>query len=350
LLIRVLFTLLIPALLALVQGCAGMKAYNGESDFSLVYFDQGEDPGKLYYEYGETGSNILPQRMLVDGQGRFFFLERYTNRVQCFSAGGDFEYGLELAARSLGYSEEEAGGLEINFVDMFWCPDSALGVLVVVGEPGSESAKWFVVKCDADGICQAHFELKESPQPLTKIEMAYCDAAGFVWLYQDAWLVFNSHGQYNSTVKAYGHFVDANGYLFSDARPVKVLDRDGKTQAELKGDEEHAPDLLSFVSAKGLAVSWKRGLEEKQTPTTLSYPNEIVMFKLNREDWSCDPVATVAVPATEYQYPHEQSDFANPVQVYMTNSTVISGDTLYILAYSSESYWVNKLEVKGLLR
>ena len=349
-LIRVLFTLLIPALLSLVQGCAGMKAFNGESEFSLVYFDQGEDPGKLYYEYGETGADIIPQRMLVDSQGRFLFLERRTNRIQCFASGGDFEYSVEIDAKSLGYSEEDAKSLTLNFIDMFWCADSALGILIAGGEPGPESAKWFVVKCDADGIYQSHVELKESPVPLANIEMGFCDAAGYVWLYQDAWIVFNSYGQYNSEVKIYGHCVDAHGLMYSDAKPVRVIDRNGKEMATLKGDEEFSPDLLTCVSAKGLAVSWKRGLEEKKSPTSLSNPNEIVIFKLSRDDWSCDPVATLAVPANEYQYPHDQSDFANPVQVYVSGSTVIAGDTLYILAYSSDSYWVNKLDLKGLAK
>ncbi len=335
------------AVLPLMQGCAAMKTVDGPQDFEMIYFEPGDDEGKLLYQFSEVGKDILPQRMLLDGEGRFFFLERALKRVQCFSPTGEWSYTVALSVSDLKLTNEDDSEIEINYIDMFWCPDSLLGILVATA---GEEPRLFVVKCDADGFVLSSYELQDSPEPLDNIENAYCDALGWLWISQDEWYLFDHLGNYSSTVKVTSNCVDSKGFTYSEAKPVRVLDRHGKVAATLTSDDAPAPDLVVFVGDKGELVSWTRGLPETKSPTKLSQDNQIVLFNLDREEWQCEAKATITVPATEFEYPHEQSDQAIPVQVYLPKTAVVSSGTLYLMAYSAEAIWVNKLSIAGLMK
>lgn len=338
------------AVLPLMQGCAAMKTIDGAQDFEMLYFEQGDEDGKLLYQFSEIGENVVPHRMLVDMQGRFLFLERFLNRVQCFSSTADWVFTVEIPSDSLGIKNNDETAVSPEYLDMFWCADSALGILIAVPGGPEGAARLMVVKCDKDGLMQSHYELKSVPTTLNNIESAFCDGSGFLWIAQDDWFVFDQFGNFNSTVKMYSHFVDTKGYTYSDAKPVRVSDRFGKIVATLASEPEPTPDLVTFVGDKGELVSWARGLPETKTPTSLALENQVVLFKLDRDDWHCDPKAKIAVPATEFSYPSEQSDQADPVQVYLPKMSVIQGGNLYLLAYSAESFWISKLALGALMK
>lgn len=335
------------AALPLMQGCAAMKIVDGAQDFEMIYFEQGDDEGKLLYQFSEVGKDILPHRMLVDSQGRFFFLERALNRVQCFSPAADWVYTVALSPADLNLRDSNEGEFNINYLDIFWCPDSSLGILVTL--PG-DAPRLFVVKCDADGFVQSSYELQDSPKTLDNIESTFCDALGWLWVAQDDWFLFDHLGNYSSTVKVTSNCVDSKGFTYSEAKPVRVLDRHGKVVATLVSEDAPAPDLVVYVGDKGDLVSWTRGLPETKSATALSQANQIVLFKLDRDQWQCEGKATITVPATEYQYPHEQSDQAIPVQVYLPKTVLISNGILYLMAYSDDAIWINKLSVAALMK
>ena|GEM_PF-5029868 len=337
----------ILAALPLMQGCAAMKTIDGAQEFEMIYFDQGDDEGKLLYQFSEVGKDILPQRMLVDGNGRLFFLERTLNRVQCFSPTGEWSYTVALSGDDLKLSSEDDNPVEINYVDMFWFPDSSLGILV---EVAGDTPRHIAVKLDADGFVQSHYELKDALIPLDNIENVQCDALGWLWIAQDEWQLFDHLGNYSSTVKVASNCVDAPGFTYSSDKPVRVLDRHGKLAATLTAEDTPAPDFVAFVDDKGEMVSWTRGLAETKTATSLASTNQIVLFALNRDEWLCEAKATITVPNTEYKFPHEQSDQAIPVQVYLPKMTVVRNGVMYLLAYSDDSIWVSKLAIAALMK
>ncbi len=285
--------------------------------------------------------------MLVDGDGRLFFLERSLNRVQCFSPTADWVYTVALSAADLDIKGTDENEISINYLDMFWCPDSSLGILVAI--PGNEP-RLFVVKCDADGFVQSSYELKGAPKILDNVENAYCDALGWLWISQDDWFLFDHLGNYSSTVNVLSDCVDSKGFTYSDAKPVRVIDRHGKVAATLKSEDSPAPDLVVYVGDKGDLVSWTRGLPETKSPTALSQANQIVLFKLDREEWQFEAKAAITVPASEYQYPHAESDQAVPTQVYLPKTALVRNGTLYLMAYSAEAIWVNKLGIAAVMK
>lgn len=341
------FIVVILAAVPLMQGCAAMKTIDGAQEFEMVYFEQGDDEGKLLYQFSEVGKDALPQRMLVDGEGKMFFLERALNRVQCFTPTGKWSYTVLLMAEDLKLKADSESETEINYIDMFWCPDSSLGILV---EIAGDTPRLLVVKLDADGFVQSHYELKGAPQPLDNIENVQCDAVGWLWVAQDNWLLFDHLGNYSSTVKITASSVDTKGFTYSSDKPVRVLDRNGKHVATLTAEDAPVPDFVAYVADKGELVSWTRGLAETKTATSLSSANQIVLFKLDREEWLCEAKAMITVPDTEYKFPHEQSDQAIPVQVYLPKLTVVRNGVLYLLAYSDDSYWVSKLAIDKLVK
>ena len=340
--------LMLLATVSAIQGCVQMKTVNGAEEFEMVYFAQGDEAGKLLYQFSEIGKDVLPNRMLIDSGGRFFFLERALNRVQCFEPSGDFSYTANVTPESL--ARENESGPEPNLLDMFWFADGSLGVLVALGESSDGPPNLEIVKCDADGMVVSHYPLKSVPETLAAPDNIFCDELGFVWIFDDSWHVFDQYGNFNGLVAVSGNCVDAKGFCYGDAKPATVSDRSGKLVATLTADEEPMPDQVTCVSDKGVAVSWTRGLEETKSPTTLAYHNQINLFKIDRADWHFEAVATIEVPPTEYKYPHDQSDQAIPVQVYLPKSSIIRGDLLYVLAYSDETYWVSKLDISKLVR
>lgn len=335
------------AALPLMQGCAAMKTIDGAQEFEMIYFDQGDDEGRLLYQFSEVGKDILPQRMLVDGAGRLFFLERALNRVQCFSPDGAWSYTIAISGSDLKLTGNEENAAEVNYIDMFWFPDSSLGILL---EVAGDAPRLIAVKLDADGFVQSHYELRDSPIPLDNIENVQCDALGWIWIAQDEWLLFDHLGNYSSSVKVAANCVDTKGFAYGSEKPVRVFDRHGKLVASLTAEDSPTPDLVTFVADKGEMVSWTRGLAETKTATSLAYANQIVLFALNREEWLCEAKATVTVPDTEYKFPHEQSDQAIPVQVYLPKMTVVSNGVMYLLAHSDDSFWVSKLAIAALMK
>ncbi len=330
----------VAAFMALITGACGMADDNLEQQEAVpIYFEQGSDPGKLFYESDPMGVPTLPIGVAVDGDGNCYFLEPELQRVQQFTADGEFVGELPPSEAIAEAPESYPSGLAVDETGL---------VCVLWATPSAEDGTLTLELCrySAGGELKAQTALIEAPVKLTQVERMWIDSRGFIWLREgNLGLAFTRDGYFNAKVE--GNIVGFTpmGYLLVRRDSLALYNCNGTLEINLESVTAEYPATVVAGDLKGLLVALPARQKESQVDATLEAENKIELFRFDAEAATVTSLGRMELPVTRFVYPIPESDNAVAEQVYLTELATLSNGRLYVLAYSEEDFWLESFDL-----
>jgi len=312
-----------------------------------IFFDQGEENGKLYYKATETGVDITPERFLVDSEGNFIFLENWLNRIQKFSSTGEFllSYDTDSLYTKLGL---DAGSRMISILNIFIDAKGFLRLLVQSFLYDDSDSQYYLVRYNLSGKILDYYSLKNVPETLTYPEISFLDQNNFLWLYQLKWYTFDPEGLLNRVLNLFGTYVDNEGHLYGGYDPLELYDRNGKHINPLEYEKGPSQDLVDGGSSERLLFSWNRDVEQIKSEESTRIPNNLQLFHVNKDIWYLQFIEELKLPESRFDFPNPESEEVIRVEVYQLTSCILESNYFYVLGYSDQNYWILKVDVSDL--
>lgn len=334
------FMIVLLASAAVAAGCSMAENSSAQTEGpDPIYFEAGEDPGQLYYEYDPMGMHILPEAVAVSSAGDIYILEPHLRRIQKFDSGGEFIDELATPGDLASSEESYPAGLALD-------ADDNPCVLWATYQADTSGLLLNVLRYDSGGGVVSRTELIELPEPVEEVRSLFIDEAGFVWI-EGEWsaFVFTRDGYFNARIEGSVLGFDPRGKVVVRADALKLFDRNGVDKGTLEMVTGDVPEEVFAIGSGGLVIGRSGESEETQTDTTLEYTNEFAVYRLEPDVLALTRVGELSLSPTKYRFPSEESDLALAEQVYLLNTSTVVGDTVYILAYSEEEFWIERKDV-----
>lgn len=313
-----------------------------------IFFDQGEEKGKLYYEATDIGVDITPERFLVDSEGNFIFLENWLSRIQKFSGAGEFLLSYDTPSL-YNKLDLDAGSRMISILNIFMDSKGFLRLLIQSFLYDGSDSQYYLVRCNTSGQILDYYSLKNVPETLTYPEISFLDQNDFLWLYQLKWYTFDPEGLLNRVLDIFGTYVDNEGHLYGGFDPIELYDRDGKHVSPLEYKKGPGQDLVDGGSPEHFLFSWNRDVEQIKSEGSTRIPNNLQLFHINKDIWYLQFIEELKLPESRFEFPDPGSEDVIPVEVYQCSSCMLDSNHFYVLGYSNKNYWILKVDVSDFL-
>jgi hypothetical protein len=324
-----------------------MEENNQKRSSERILFDQGSEPGKLFYPANDYSPVLpFPERVAIGPDGEISILEPALNRIQGFNSNGNFLSVLtnDIICESI---QRNKRSISADIINVFSKGRFIACTLVAIKiDKDSVNQYWLVTyQIDSAKIIECR-RLSGFPGDIDFINISFLDENGYLWLFTKEWLTFTPDGQFITTLGRNGNFVDPDGFLYLVGDSIKLKDHNGKTRITLFSEMDKEVEINGGDS-KSLLFSWDRNSEEVQKTPFVTYQNKVNIFQVDFTLKSLLMKRSIELKETILSNNNQNPDVSEPIEVYLRELAVLQGEYFYIFGYSNNKYWIDKYNIKG---